>query len=118
MGDLTEHFSRSEFACKCGCGKDAIDYEVVKVLQNLRSAIDAPIRIASANRCEAHNKNVGGKPKSQHLLSKAVDFIVDGHNPRGIASYISNLYPERYGVGSYDNFTHLDSRSECARWGF
>ena len=32
MGDLTKNFSRSEFACKCGCGFDDIDLVLQSVI--------------------------------------------------------------------------------------
>ena len=31
MGDLTKNISRYEIACKCGCGFDTIDIEVVRM---------------------------------------------------------------------------------------
>lgn len=51
MGDLTPHFSRSEFACKCGCGFDHISLELVSKLECLRSIIRQPIIINSGCRC-------------------------------------------------------------------
>ena len=34
MGDLTRNFSRNEFKCKCECGFDTVDYELVTILQD------------------------------------------------------------------------------------
>ena len=36
MGDLTENFSRREFACTCNCGADGIDMELVEALERVR----------------------------------------------------------------------------------
>ena len=55
MGDLTKDFSRSEFACKCGCGYDRIDPRVVDMCQVIRDGLGASIRINSACRCERRN---------------------------------------------------------------
>ena len=36
MGDLTANFNRSEYACKCGCGKDNIKDELATKVQLVR----------------------------------------------------------------------------------
>jgi uncharacterized protein YcbK (DUF882 family) len=82
MGDITQNFSRWEFACKCGCGLDKIDTRIVERLQVIRDIISVPIIITSGCRCPAHNEKVGGKPGSYHLansktgLCEATDFTV------------------------------------------
>lgn len=70
---MTDNFSRSEFACKCGCGFDSIDPDLVDMLQCSRTATGLTYEIVSGCRCEAHNKKVGGKPNSAHLRGNAVD---------------------------------------------
>jgi hypothetical protein len=35
MGDLTANLSESEFHCKCGCGHNVANPELVKILQEL-----------------------------------------------------------------------------------
>lgn len=38
MGDISEHFDRSEFRCKCGhCGFEAADKELVETLEAVRA---------------------------------------------------------------------------------
>lgn len=69
MGDLTTHFSRSEFACKCGCGLDRIDPNLVDNLEQSRVAVGISFPINCGCRCQAHNTKVGGKVTSAHLLS-------------------------------------------------
>ena len=73
MGDLTEHFSRSEFACKCGCGRADVDLRLVSRLEALRRALGRPLIITSGVRCPEHNRTVGGKPTSAHLKGMAAD---------------------------------------------
>jgi len=68
MGDLTESFSRREFACKCSCGLDRINICIVHRLQLVRDISRIPIKILSGCRCEKHNKEVGGAPNSYHTL--------------------------------------------------
>lgn len=116
MTKLSDNFSSEEFECKCGCGFDEVDKELVDVLQSLREALEEPITITSACRCPEHNKAVGGSPRSQHLKGTAADIIVKGCTPAFIYNYLDNLYPDKYGIGKYKSFTHLDVRSKKARW--
>ena len=118
MGDLSKHFNRSEFACKCGkCESIAVDYELVQVLEKLRAHCGQPITITSAYRCAKHNKAVGGATKSKHRLGIAADIQVKNFPPSDIAMYFRNEYPAKYGIGEYKTFTHIDVRKDAARWG-
>lgn len=82
MGDLTDDFSRSEFRCKCGCGRDNISMELVNRLQRLRTNYGHPIKVISGCRCIEHNRAVGGKPQSSHICEgkegEAADIEVSG----------------------------------------
>jgi uncharacterized protein YcbK (DUF882 family) len=82
MGDFTRNFSRSEFACKCGCGLDSIDPALVNMLQDSRDATALTYVIASGCRCERHNREIGGKPNSAHIRGKAADIICVGSQMR------------------------------------
>ena len=119
MGDLSKNFSRSEFACNCQeCDQDAVDYELINLLELIRANFGSSVKITSANRCPEYNKAVGGKANSQHLKSKAADIILDGISPKLVAIWVSENHPGHYGVGKYSTFTHVDVRSNMARWGF
>jgi hypothetical protein len=67
MGDLSEHFSRSEFACQCGCGADSVSLALVARLEKTRVLAGIPFSIRSGCRCPAHNAAVKGRPDSAHL---------------------------------------------------
>jgi len=120
MGDLSKHFSRSEFSCGCGCGFDVVDAELISVLEDLREALQSTITIKETNgsgcRCRAHNKAVGGSSSSQHLLGKAADINVTGVDPEEVQEYLLDKYPDSYGIGVYNSFTHIDVRGTKARW--
>ena len=73
MGDMTEHFSRSEFACRCGCGRADVDLRLVSRLEMVRRVLDRPMVITSGARCPEWNRAVGGKPNSAHLQGTAAD---------------------------------------------
>jgi uncharacterized protein YcbK (DUF882 family) len=118
MGDLSENFSREEFACKCNCGMDTVDVELVAVLEHLRSAFigDTAITINSGCRCRGHNADINGSANSQHVKSRAADITVEGVDPDVVQDVFDGLFPDQYGMGSYDTFTHVDSRAGKARW--
>jgi len=107
MGDLTEHFSRHEFACRCGCGFENIDMNLVAILENIRNALRSPIIITSGCRCEKHNEKAGGKPDSSHLKGKAVDiFIRDSCERFKCVAMAIEGDVKRVGIAK--NFIHLD----------
>lgn len=118
MGDLTRHFSRSEFACNCECGQDTVDFDLVWLLEAIRDHFKASIKVTSGNRCKAYNERVGGRPNSRHLTSRAADIVVYDVDPHLVADWVDSEYNGKYGIGKYDNFTHVDSRKGPARWGF
>lgn len=116
-GKIGSHFHRSEFACKCGCGFDTVDTELMTLLECVRAHFDAPVTINSACRCRAHNHNIGGSPKSQHLYGRAADIVVKGHSPAEVQELVASLMKGWGGIGSYETFTHVDTRTNGpARW--
>lgn len=110
MGDLSTNFSRREFACKCGCGHDTVDAELLTVLQWLRWEVKARIDINSGCRCRKHNRNENGKKRSQHLFGRAADIVVDDVRPAQVFDLLEEQYPARLGLICYDRFVHVDSR--------
>lgn len=115
--DLSNHFQRREFACKCGCGFDTVDLETLVLLEDIRTHFDVPVTINSGCRCEAYNRQVGGAASSQHLLGRAADIRVQGIDPGVVATYVETQHPDA-SVGRYNTFTHVDTRtSGPARWG-
>lgn len=117
MTRLSAHFVRREFACQCGCGADDVCAELLRVLEELRTQFNAPVIITSGRRCVNHNRRCGGAPESQHLSGNAADIRVKGVTPLRVADYLNRTYPDRYGLGRYKNFTHIDVRPAKARWG-
>lgn len=116
MGDISPNFNRSEFACQCGCGADTVDTELLDILDELRNHFGKPVHITSGNRCERHNRKICGSPNSQHLTGRAADIVVSGVTAAEVYAYLADLYRDKYGIGKYQHWTHVDSRSERARW--
>ncbi|WP_447926932.1 D-Ala-D-Ala carboxypeptidase family metallohydrolase [Vreelandella sp. EE27] len=114
--DLSTHFRRSEFACKCGCGFDTVDLETLMLLEDIRTHFDQPVIINSGCRCATYNRRVGGASASQHVFGRAADIRVQGIDPATVASYVEQKHPNA-SVGRYNTFTHVDTRtSGPARW--
>ena len=113
---LHEHFTRQEFACKCGCGFDTVDAELLGVLIETREHFKSPIIITSGVRCKRHNAVIGGSDFSQHIQGKAVDFKVTGIHENAVADYLESKYTTSYGIGRYTGRTHIDVRENPARW--
>jgi len=110
------YFKRTEFACKCGCGYDTVDYELGQVLDDIRQHFAQAVVVNSGCRCRAHNMVIGGKINSQHLYGRAADIVVRQVAPEQVQKYVLNTYPEKLGVGCYSTFTHIDTRKWKARW--
>jgi uncharacterized protein YcbK (DUF882 family) len=110
------YVTRKEMACKCGCGQDTFDVELSEVLEDLRKHFKARLFINSGNRCIKHNAKVGGADDSYHLRSKSADVSNEKVPPSEVYAYLVEKYPYRYGIGSYDSFTHIDVRTAMKRW--
>ena len=114
---ISKHFSRHEFACRCGCGFDTVDYELVDILEKLSEYYHNPgVIINSGCRCVEHNKHEGGSKNSLHVRSKAADIVVIAIHADSIADYLEAEYPDKYGIGRYNGRTHIDVRAKRARW--
>ena len=112
------YFQRKEFSCKCGCGFDSMDKDLLCKLNDLREYFNTPVHIESGNRCETHNRRVGGEPNSYHKRGRAVDIKVDGVSPDKVADYLEQKYQYCCGIGRYNSFTHFDNRTSKARWDY
>ena len=106
-GDLSENFSRGEFACSC-CGESKVDPKLVIMLEELRKCFRKPIIVNSGYRCASHNKAVGGVVNSQHMYGKAADIWVEGVSVGRLATEALKL---GFGfVKEYKTFVHVDTR--------
>lgn len=117
MGDLSAHFSRSEFRCH-GTGKvghpphsTLVSPELVRRLEVLRQVVGKPLRIVSGHRCRWWNTRVGGARASQHLLGTAADI------PNGYATVAQAESAGFTGIGTKGPYAvHVDVRPARARW--
>lgn len=109
------HFQPEEIACQDGSimvNSDALD-----ALESLREAIGKPFMLHSAYRSPAYNAKIGGAPRSMHLLARAFDIDMAGHDPHEFeAAARAHGFN---GIGRYpkQNFLHIDTRETPASWG-
>jgi len=73
-------YSLKEFECKCGCGENNIDIDLVAILNDASGKLNRKIGFTSACRCETHNKKVGGVLNSTHVSTpkkkcKGIDLV-------------------------------------------
>lgn len=113
-GDLSEHFSRWEFACKDGCGFDSVHNDLIDALEEVREVVGRPVTINSGCRCWEHNAAIGGSAQSQHTIGRAADIVVEGVSAEAVAWIAYTLGIFR-GIKVYPTWTHLDVR-DGARW--
>lgn len=114
---ISKHFDRSEFACNCGeCDSIAVDKVLIDVLEDVRERFSKSVTVTSGYRCPKYNLKVGGSRNSQHLTGKAADIVVKDVAARDVSMYLKQSYPDDFGIGTYDDFTHIDTRDIKARW--
>ena len=104
MGNLSTHFNRSEFACKCGCGFDRVSPDLIDILEHSREATGLSYKITSGCRCAKHNASEGGMFDSDHLTGEAADIQCMNSNSRMVllSDFIRRF--KRIGIGK--SFIH------------
>lgn len=119
---LTENFTRSEFACPCGCNSQMIEQELADKIQGIRDDLGKKIRITSGYRCVSHNasKKVGGSKQSRHLYGIAADWRTEDRSVNPVCLGILAQKAGFGGIGIYWHsrgaFVHTDTRGGKATW--
>ncbi|ARU48318.1 D-Ala-D-Ala carboxypeptidase family metallohydrolase [Sulfurospirillum diekertiae] len=102
-----KHFKKEEFTCKCGCGLNNINDDLVILLDTARQSANVSFKINCGCRCEKHNKEVGGVEDSAHTKGLAVDISTLSDSVRfNIVSALLKVGFKR--VLLYDTFIHVD----------
>lgn len=122
MGDMTAHFSRREFTCKCGCNTNIVAAELVnkleKVYEYLSETADGvtAIIVTSGCRCKKHSVNVGGKMNDAHTKGIAADVYAVKKDGTRWGAFSLAAVAEKIGfsgIGVIDNTAvHMDIRNE------
>lgn len=104
--------AQEEIKCKCGCGLNAFDYRLRKIIIDTEKHFGYTARIHSGNRCPKYNKKIGGTYFSKHMLCVAIDITVDNVNNRALYDYFCDEYEGRYGIILETLHVHFDLREE------
>ena len=113
---LTPHFRVREFACRDGADLVKIDTDLVELLERIRTAACGAVTVNSGYRTASYNQKVGGARASQHLLGRAADIQVSGASPLLVGQIAEYYLGGHGGIGVYQTFTHVDTRTARARW--
>jgi uncharacterized protein YcbK (DUF882 family) len=113
---ISKHFYRHEVACKCGCGFDTIDSEVIRIADLVRDFLGYPMIVLSGARCAKHNEDIGGKTNSQHIKARALDLHIPKEKDAKLAyEMLCIVFPNKYGLGLYTWGIHIDTKTGTAR---
>lgn len=106
---MSKYFGEHETKCHCGCGLDLLDSFKVK-LDKMREAVNMPLILNSAARCQTYNFVKGGKPEGYHPKCRAADIKWD--HMHGGQKLILLDYALRHfgGIGQCKEFLHVDDR--------
>ena len=118
---ITPNFSRSEMACRCGCGHDEMDGEFMRMLQALRDEI-GPMPVTSGFRCDAHNNDVSTVKNGPHTLAKAADILISGERAMQLFEKARQIGFSDIGLNQkgkhHKRFIHLDTVDRRALWSY
>tara|TARA_R100001082_G_scaffold13518_1_gene6970 strand:+ start:646 stop:1068 length:423 start_codon:yes stop_codon:yes gene_type:complete len=107
-----ENFSPEEIACR-GTGKLFVSEPFLDMLQELRTALDRPLRISSGYRSPEHNAKVSSTgTDGPHTTGKAVDILCHGRDAYSLLAVALPLGFKGIGIQQkgplHNRFIHLD----------
>ncbi len=111
---MVNFFKDNELKCKCGCGTLNIDPVFLEALNLIRVDYGKPMVVNSGSRCIAHNKAVGGAPKSYHIGEGKECCAIDIKRPNGADTWKLIYCAMKHGLSVRvgKNFIHLDGRDK------
>lgn len=113
-GNVSEHFTAKEFACKDGTSTLLLDKDILPILERFREYVEAPVTINSAYRTSSWNRKQGGASKSYHLYGRAFDIPYKStyKNLKSVdmmCKFFNSLGLK--GIIKYPTFVHIDTRT-------
>lgn len=115
-----KHFSRGEFACKCGCGRADMQPLFLGRLQALRMIWGKPMIITSGYRCPDHPVEKAKASPGTHAQGIAADIGISGADAvtllrLALDANFTGIGVQQKGSG---RFLHLDIREHPAIWSY
>lgn len=105
------NFTRDEFKCHCGNCENKIEDSFIDKMQDLRSALDFPLKITSGYRCPAYNAKVSGTGQTgPHTKGRAADIAVSHEQAFRLVSmaYIAGFTGIGVSQKGSGRYIHLD----------
>jgi len=127
----SEHVSKADLTCNCGCGRRSNDEKLVQSIETLwvyvwiKTKVRCKIHISCTVRCYNHNKKYSKYintsrhlPKYHDMGEGAADMWFEGISIRKLRKYAKELWKKKTfsGLGLYKNFIHIDN-STRRKWG-
>jgi len=118
----SEHFSKRELDCHCGCDAPlAVEQNLTALAMTLEKLRDelggTPLHVNSGYRCPAYNRKIGGASRSQHMEGKAADLSGRQVTPTDIKNAATTVNALLHGgIGLYPTFCHVDIGPGPRRW--
>lgn len=117
MGNLSTHFDKSEFRCRCGCGGENPSKLLISMLEQLYKYMNAKaVIISSGYRCPNYSVSVGGSRTDAHTRNMAADICVKKQSGGYFSSWDIAEAAERLGFKGIgiinDTYIHLDTRGQ------
>lgn len=108
------YFSQEEQQCPC-CHVVKFAPGFLDALNELRESFGFALSANSMCRCDLHNKKVGGRPSSYHLMSHpwgccAADISTTGWPGAKKWAFVRMAMERGFSVGFASTFIHLDKR--------
>ncbi|MAU59149.1 MAG: peptidase M15 [Parvibaculum sp.] len=110
-----KNFSPAEIACR-GSGSLRINEDALDKLQALRDRLGKPLIVRSAYRSPAHNRAVGGAPRSTHMDGTAFDIAMANHDPVAFEAAAREVGFLGFGFYPRSDFMHIDL-GPARQWG-
>lgn len=110
-----KNFSPAEIACR-GSGSLRINEDALDKLQALRDRLGKPLIVRSAYRSPAHNRAVGGAPRSKHMDGTAFDIAMANHDPVAFEAAARAVGFLGFGYYPRSGFMHIDL-GPARQWG-
>ena len=110
-----KNFSPAEIACR-GTGSLRINEEALDKLHALRDRLGKPLIVRSAYRSPAHNRAVGGAPRSKHMDGTAFDIAMANHDPVAFEAAARAVGFLGFGYYPRSGFMHIDL-GPARQWG-
>ena len=109
VNQMLKYFTYEEFASPdVPHSGEYMDSKFLSMLDNARHIAGIPFKINSGWRTIEHNREVGGKPNSSHIVGKAADIGYNNSRERWIIiTALQDAGFNRLGVAK--TFVHVDS---------